>query len=221
MSACDGKHSSATESSSGRPADNGETVAVMFEDPPRTACWRHHEARVGFEVAYFEKLTDGWLIDGTTAALQDGATWAVTYRVELDSSWRTRTARVVTRSAVGSRHVSVNADRAGHWTVDGLPAPHLDGCLDVDLEGSAMTNAFPVRRLHTGTDERVNVPAAFIRVTSGPVERLDQQYQRLVDNDSRDRCYDYAAPAFDFATRICYDAAGLVIDYPGLAVRAG
>jgi hypothetical protein len=29
------------------------------------------------------------------------------------------------------------------------------------------------------------------------------------------------APAFDFACRLTYDESGLVLDYPGIAVRAG
>ncbi|MGH3270607.1 MAG: hypothetical protein ACRDN1_16370 [Trebonia sp.] len=33
--------------------------------------------------------------------------------------------------------------------------------------------------------------------------------------------YDYAAPVFDFTCRIAYDESGLVLNYPGIAVRAG
>jgi hypothetical protein len=193
----------------------------MFEDPPATACWHHHEARVGFEVAYFERRTEGWRIDGTTAALQDGATWVVSYRIALDVSWRTVSARVITRSALGSREVALDRDQADRWNVDSRPAPHLDGCLDVDLEASALTNAFPVRRHELAAGETMNVPAAYIRVTPEPVERLDQSYQRSVDDVSGNQRYDYAAPAFDFAARLSYDSAGLVIDYPGIAIRSG
>jgi hypothetical protein len=38
--------------------------------------------------------------------------------------------------------VTLRADGDGSWVVDGRPAPQLDGCLDVDLESSSMTNAF-------------------------------------------------------------------------------
>jgi hypothetical protein len=33
--------------------------------------------------------------------------------------------------------------------------------------------------------------------------------------------YDYTAPAFDFACRLVYDGSGLILEYPGIAVRAG
>jgi hypothetical protein len=32
--------------------------------------------------------------------------------------------------------------------------------------------------------------------------------------------YDYRAPAFGFSCRLAYDESGLVLDYPGIAVRA-
>jgi len=41
----------------------------------------------------------------------------------------------------------LEADGTGHWLVDGEPAPHLDGCRDVDLQAPAMTSALPVRRM--------------------------------------------------------------------------
>jgi hypothetical protein len=43
---------------------------------------------------------------------------------------------------------------------------------------------------------------------------------RITDEAGCQR-YDYAAPAFDFAARLVYDKSGLVLDYPGIAVRAG
>ena len=42
----------------------------------------------------------------------------------------------------------------------------------------------------------------------------------ITDQGSHQR-YDYTAPVFDFACRLVYDESGLVLDYPGIAVRAG
>ena len=120
---------------------------MPFRSPPPTACWQHAPARSGFEVAYFQAHPGGWLIEGTTAALEDAQTWVVTYRIVVDAAWLTRSARVSARTAAGARETLLEADGAGHWLVDGDPAHHLDGCLDVDLESSAMTNTFPVHRL--------------------------------------------------------------------------
>lgn len=186
---------------------------------PATAAWRHQDAREGFEVAYFERRDDGWDVDGCTTAVEDGRTWTVTYRIRLDDTWTTRGAQVTGRSASGSRTTVLEADGKGRWLVDGEAAPHLDGCLDVDLESSAMTNTLPVHRLGLAVRARAAAPAAYVRALDLSVQRLEQDYLRVPDEGANQR-YDYTAPAFEFACRLVYDDSLLVLRYPGIAVRA-
>ena len=190
-----------------------------FAPEPATAAWQHREARAGFEVAYFQPFGEGRRIQGWTTAVEDGSTWAVEYVIDLDGTGATRSARIRGRSAVGFSLTVLEADGAGRWLADGVPAPHLDGCLDVDLESSAMTNALPVRRMGLAPGARAAAPAAYVRAVGLAVERLEQTYLRAPDEAARQR-YDYAAPAFGFTCRLTYDESGLVLDYPGIAVRA-
>jgi uncharacterized protein len=114
--------------------------------------------------------------------------------------------------------IALNVDDAGGWRLDGHVAGHLDGCLDVDLESSAMTNAFPVHRLALSVGSAGAAPAVFVR--SGlSVERLEQGYARLSDDGPRQR-YHYAAPTFGFESSLVFDESGLLLDYPGIATRA-
>jgi len=193
---------------------------VSFLPPPATACWLHREARSGFEVAYFRSQEDGWAVDGTTAAVEDTKTWIVTYSIRLDAGWATRSARIMARTAAGLRETLLEVDQTGRWLVDGDPAPHLDGCRDVDLESSAMTNALPVHRLGLAAGRQADAPAAYVRALDLSVGRLEQTYRRIADEGARQR-YEYAAPAFDFTSCLVYDESGLVLDYPGIARRAG
>ena len=114
--------------------------------------------------------------------------------------------------------VRLECDGAGEWHVDGNPAPALAGCLDVDLEASAFTNAFPVHRLALEVGEKAEAPAAYVRAWDLRIERLEQSYARLPDDGARSR-YDYASPRFGYQSQLVYDKSGLVLDYPGLAVR--
>jgi hypothetical protein len=118
------------------------------------------------------------------------------------------------RDADGVREVAIERDGAGDWTVDGAPAPHVAGCLDVDLEASALTNAFPVARLALATGEEAQAPAAWVRVPDLRVERLEQRYARVAEHE-----YDYEAPDLPFACRLVYGDDGFIVDYPGIAVR--
>jgi hypothetical protein len=76
-----------------------------------------------------------------------------------------------------------------------------------------------VHRLGLAIGEGADAPAAYIRAADLRVERLEQHYERLTDDGSRQR-YHYAAPQFEFECELLYDESGLVLEYPGIAVRA-
>lgn len=187
-------------------------------DVPASAAWRHLEARVGFEVVFLRREPDGYHVGGHSTAVEEGVAWGVRYALVVDESWRTHTAHVVSLSELGTREVRLEAEGKAGWRIDGRPAPHLDGCLDVDLEASAFTNALPVHRLGLDVGQRADAPAAYVRAPGLEVERLEQTYTRLPDEERRAR-YDYASPSFDYQDELVYDELGLVLDYPGIAVR--
>jgi uncharacterized protein len=193
---------------------------MPFADPPRSAAWRHLDAREGFEVVFLTPDGDRCRLEGNTAAVEEGEAWAVRYDISVDAGWATRSARVWGRASSGLRELSLEADGAGHWRVDGGPADHLERCLDVDLESSSLTNAFPVHRLGLEVGEEADAPAAYVRALDLAVERLEQRYLRLKDDEHGRHRYHYLSPAFGFECELVYDASGLVLDYPGIAVRA-
>jgi hypothetical protein len=181
------------------------------------AAWEHRGARQGFEVAFFDDPSAGRLV-GCTTAIESDEAFVVEYDIVLDAQWYTRSARVVSRSSGGRSTAIIEADGQGRWTVNGSSARHLDGCLDIDLESSALTNAFPVRRLHLAPGDEADAPAAYVRALDSSVGRLEQRYRRLDDEGSRSR-YDYHSSTFDFRCDLTYDGSGLVVDYPGIARR--
>ena len=193
---------------------------MSFRPPPPAATWLHREARTGFEVVYFTDSRDGHRVVGYTTADEDDHAWMVGYEIDVTADWVTRSARITNRTVSGARTTVLEADDDGHWLVDGSTAPHLDGCLDVDLESSAMTNAFPVHRMALSVGESSTAPAAYVRALDLSVGRLEQTYARLPDGGTRQR-YDYESPGFDFACELTYDESGLVLTYPGIAVRTG
>jgi uncharacterized protein len=193
-------------------------VSVAFGSLPPSAAWRHVDARDGFEVAFPQTRDGGYEVVGYATAVEDGRAWAVRYEIVVDDAWRTRMAYVSSRSVSGGHEVRLEADGSGHWRIDGVPAPYLDGCFDIDLEASSCTNALPVHRLALGVGHGADAPAAYVRALGGDVERLEQRYVRIEDDGTRRR-FDYTAPVFDYRGLLVYDASGLVLDYPGIAIR--
>jgi uncharacterized protein len=188
-----------------------------FAELPAWAAWRHHGARVGFEVLFARRDADGVRLEGHSAAVEDGVAWGLRYTFLVDASWRTCSAHIAARSSLGAHEVLLEG-HAGEWRVDGRPAPELSGCLDVDLEASACTNTLPVRRLALHVGGRAEAPAVYVRAADLSVERLEQSYARLPSDGEHSR-YDYASPAFDFRATLLYDECGLVLEYPGIALR--
>ena len=187
-------------------------------DLPATAAWRHRDARVGFEVLFPRHENDRYHLDGYVTAVEEGEPWGICYALVLDSNWATRSAHIVGRSALGEHEIQLKNDGPGSWRVDGKPISQLSGCIDVDLEASACTNALPVNRLRLKVGQAADAPAVYVRARDLRVERLEQRYARI-PNDGEHSRYDYVAPSFDFRTVLVYDEFGLVVDYPGIATR--
>jgi hypothetical protein len=190
---------------------------MAFGDLPAFAAWRHCESRSGFEVVFLSTPPDQ-RAEGDTTAVEVAGVWWVHYAIEFDDVWVTKSARVTGRSAIGQHDVELETDGRGRWRVDGLPAAYLDGCRDVDLEASCLTNALPVHRLGLEVGQAADAPAAYVRALDLGVERLEQRYTRLGDRDGAQR-YHYQAPVFEFECELSYDRAGLVLAYPGIGQR--
>jgi uncharacterized protein len=193
-------------------------MPARFGSLPAAAAWRLRDALEGFEVVFPASTGDGYRLDGSTTAVEDGQPWTVRYEIVLDEAWRTWTARVWGRSPTGEHEVRLDADGPGSWRVDDVAAPHLDGCLDVDIESLACTNSLPVHRLALDVGQESDAPAAYVRWLDLSVERLEQHYVRVDDADGRQR-FHYTAPVFDYDDHLVYDASGLVLDYPGIGTR--
>jgi hypothetical protein len=185
---------------------------------PASAAWRLVDAHQGFEVLFPSAEGGGVRLEGQIAVIEEGEACGVRYSLHLDGDWTTRSARVVARSSWGEHERVIERTQSGSPAVDGKPAPQLEGLVDVDLEGSAVTNALPVNRMRLGVGERADAPAAYVRLPDLRVARLDQTYRRIDDEGERTR-YEYEAPEFDTRCVLAYDAFGLVLDYPGIAKR--
>lgn len=186
---------------------------------PMSAAWRHIDARDGFEVVFLSEDHLGHHLHGHTAAVEDSQAFSVEYMISVDHSWATRSVQLLGHAQHGQLERRLESDGRGRWQVDGVKTPELDGCVDIDLEASVCTNMLPVHRLGLAVGREADAPAVFVTAVDLHVVRLEQHYLRLEEGPNGHR-YDYQVPAFDFRCTLDYDRAGLLLTYPGLAVRA-
>lgn len=201
----------------------------MFANLPPSAAFVHSGARDGFESVCF-RGPDGsatssptrgvaeFLIEGGTAAVEDGVPWSVQYRIAVDPGWLVT--RVEATGIAPTGHHQLLAEiRDGRWWVNDRERPDLDGCLDVDFESSLVTNTIAVHRINAvSSTTPVETPAAFVRAEDLRVERLEQTYL-CVDQGDHGSVFDYTSSTFGFACQIIFDASGVVTAYPGLGRR--
>jgi uncharacterized protein len=180
----------------------------------RVVAWRRTDEDTGHSLARAERRDGGWLFHGTEVLAGPATLLACSFRVEVDDTWATRAVEASAVSADGERRLVLTADDDRRWTRDGRPAPELDGCVDVDVAATPLTNTLPIRRLAgLAVGEQVTTPVAWVDVPALGVTRVDQTYRRL--GPSRWRYSDDAHGAF----ALTVDDDGLVVTYTGMATR--
>ncbi len=179
----------------------------------KVVAWARADDQRGHGVARLAPVPGGWACWGTEVLAGPDAASSCHFRVDLDARWHTRRVHV---TAVAERATTVElvCDGEGHWIRDGLPAPELAGCTDVDVAATPLTNTFPIRRLgELATGAAATLAMAWIDVPSLAVTRVEQTYTRLAERGWRYHDDTYG----DFELTV--DEDGLVVDYAGLATR--
>lgn len=174
--------------------------------------WRRDDEGAGHSVGRLAPVPDGWVAHGAETLVADEVV-ACGFRVELDASWRTRSAVVHAVADAGGTALALAVVEAD-WTIDGAPAPRLRGCVDVDIAATPLTNTFPIRRFaDLAIGESRTTPVAWVEVPSLRVLRVEQTYERLGP-----RTWRYSDPQHG-AFVLEVDADGVVERYEGFAVR--
>ncbi len=114
------------------------------------------------------------------------------------------------------RGLHLLTDGQGNWaTGNGEPLPSLNGCVDVDLAGTAFTNTLPIRRLDWAAGQSRELKMAYVPFDSfQPV--VDGQVYACLEPGRR---FLYQASDRSFQAELSVDADGLVTDYPSLFSR--
>ena len=143
--------------------------------------------------------------------------WSTRFSVVVDARWETRSCFVEVLGADGLDRVTLTADGLGHWTLDGRDWADLEGCHDVDVSISPLTNTLVVRRLALEVGEERRLDVAWLDVPSLAVARVTQTYRREPDGPHGAQ-YVYADPTFgSFVFTV--DPLGVVREYQGLFAR--
>jgi hypothetical protein len=183
----------------------------------RAACWSPLWSP-GFEGAGFEHVT--FARHGADSVLlavdEAGEPFRLAYRLRWDDAGRLREADLESLQGDKSRRLALRADGEGAWhTAERAPLPGLEGCIDIDIWPTPLTNSLPLWRSGLAVGERREYRMAWVNAPALTVERKAQAYTRLAERRYRFESLDGSG----FQVELPLDGHGLVTDYPGLFRR--
>jgi uncharacterized protein len=158
----------------------------------------------GLEYVTVDEST-GWYADGHAVAVVNGAATRVAYKLKAGTE-----GGVWSLDITFDEHChALRGNGAGVWsTADGEARPDLDGCVDVDISVTPLTNTLPIRRCHLAVGDHTDLNVVYLDLAAGEVRPMRQRYARLAE-----RRYLYESPGFSVELEV--DEHDLVLDYPG------
>jgi len=165
----------------------------------------------GHEACRLYSHNSDWHLAGTAVFAYESQPVRLDYLVVCDSHWNTLSARVegwLREKVIGIELITAPDHQ---WRLNGKEQPQVAGCIDLDLNFSPSTNLIPIRRLGLAVGQAGEVNAAWLRFPSFELERLPQVYRRIDEST-----YRYESAGGQFTADLKVDAAGFVVDYPGI-----
>jgi len=183
----------------------------------RAICWTPTWNKAHDGVGLEHLLLDDRAADSVVLAVdEERGPFRLTYRLAWDDEWQLREAELAVATAVSTQSLSVRTDGRGHWRHDdGRMLDDLDGCIDIDIWPTPLTNSFPIRRQPMTVGERREFRMAWIFGPDLRIEPQPQAYTRLGE-----RLYLFESlDGSGFSAQLPVDQDGIVLDYPGLFRR--
>ncbi|WP_112663726.1 putative glycolipid-binding domain-containing protein [Microvirga flavescens] len=178
----------------------------------RTIRWSAWEsAEAGMEHVDVSPADGGIDFAGVVIGRKDETKFALAYRLRVDSEWRLREARLKTTSG---HRLHLESNGKGTWHVNGAERADLQGCIDIDIEASPLTNTLPIRRLGLQAGDSSEVRLCYVTVPELSVSLAHQRYTALGE-----RAYRFQSLTSGFTADLPVDEDGFVLDYPGLFKR--
>lgn len=176
----------------------------------RTILWLSQHAP-GAEYVEIRQCPWGYRVTSRMAGSEEGLPVSAGYRLDIDAGWRILGVAAVWSMAGVNRRLRLRRSASGAWSDARGARPDLDGCIDIDIAWTPLTNSLPIRRLGLGIGEQRAISVAYISPPDLTVEAVQQQYTRLATDRWR-----YAGYPPGFVADITVDEDGLVVNYPDL-----
>jgi hypothetical protein len=178
------------------------TALSAFPADGFTARWQRWDGD-GEETTTLRWENEGW------TATSDVGLEKITYVLRLSATWQLQ--QFLLFRDMEEPDLWLGTDGSGRWgEMNAAHRPDLDGCFDIDVSVSPLTNTLPIRRLLLDVGDAADILTAVVDVDTLGVVPVRQRYHQV----SAQR-YIYTNLGSGFETTFEVDEYGLVVDYPG------
>jgi hypothetical protein len=185
---------------------------VQGSATPAPILWRRLDLP-GHDAARLEISTGGAVLSGM-AVFQEGGPAALAYVVHADRDWQTSEGHVRGWRGREPIDLRLRRDSAGTWTLNDVPCPAVQGCVDLDLSFTPATNLLPLRRLALSSGQSAEVRSAWLEWPEVRLTPLVQRYRRRNETEYE---YESDLPGAElFRAVLRVHPEGWVLDYAGL-----
>ena len=173
-------------------------------------------------------IDDAHVFEGWEIVATPSVGYAVRFRLIVGPDFVARALELDADGPRGLRRLSVRRSPKGAWWADGKRRPDLDGCLDIDVAATPLTNTPTIRRLALPPGRAADVEVAWVDVPSLAISVVRQRYEHVapspatpgaVDPEDRPDLDRYAFATGAFRAILTVDPDGLVADYQHFAER--
>jgi hypothetical protein len=170
--------------------------------------WQPTEG-IGLEYAEVAERSEGIAVNSSVIGEQNGESFALTYRLLCTAGWHVRELHIGLVSMTNP--ISLIRDHNGWRDAVGRRLSDLDGCQDVDISATPLTNTLPIRRLKLEVGQSQEISVAYIQCPSLELGVNRQRYTRQAETQ-----YHFELVDGSFSATITVDADGFVTEYPSL-----
>ena len=151
------------------------------------------------------------IISSVIVGFHKGLTYRLRYTIEVNADWQTLQCDIITEVDGQLQNYSFHNVGNSQWTMNGVLHPEFDGCTEVDISLTPLTNTLPINRLRLKVNIEAEIKVICIDVLKQEINTVRQKYRKLSADE-----YRFENVSNDFKALIKVNAQGFVTDYPPL-----
>ncbi len=185
--------------------------------PVASAVWRRVDVPDGLGYGCARGTASGFRLEATEVVHDDTTAYSVAFTVETDKTWATTAAHATVIGPTMRSELTLLRSAEGRWHRDGHELTELEGCVDVDIAATSLTNTLAINRLGLAIGRSAELQVAWVDVPSLEFTLSRQRYERLAPQGDYER-YVYSDDTYG-PYMLTVDRNGLVADYEAFSQR--